>query len=91
MKILVGVAIAVISGTIAVVASDHNTIVVHGERLEDVKKLDVAVNDLRQSNTDIKLSVIEIKTEVRSLNKTTGEIKESVKKLESDGARKRPR
>lgn len=91
MKILVGVAIAVISGTIAVVASDHNTIVVHGERLEDVKKLDVMVNDLRQSNTDIKLSVIKIETEVGNLTKTTREINDSVKKLESDGARRRPR
>lgn len=84
MSILVGVAVLVISAAIVAVAHDHSVIVVHTEQLEDVKKLDVAVNDLRQSNTDIKVSVSEIKTEMRSIGEKTGKIEEAVNRLQAD-------
>jgi uncharacterized membrane protein (DUF106 family) len=91
MKILIGVAILVIAGTIGLVANDHNTIVVHGEKLEEVKSLKAVVNDLRTSNTDIKVAVEGVKAQVTSLNEKTNDIRDAVNGLKAADRRRQSR
>ena len=82
MKVLIGVAILVIAGTIGLVANDHNTIVVHGERLEKVNKVEVAVDDLRQTTIDVKLNIVEARSEIRAFGKKLEETDRRTQKIE---------